>query len=76
MHLFDLLQNEYKISPMYSCLTVGKFCMENVMSAYKRQGKEPPKELTEFLAAFPKLVSEQEAFMTEQYLQLNTEGTS
>lgn len=46
------------------------------MSAYKRQGKEPPKELTEFLAAFPKLVSEQEAFMTEQYLQLNTEGTS
>jgi hypothetical protein len=77
LDLFDLLQHEKQIPPMFSCIQVARFCLLNVLAAYKRQDKEPPPELLEFLnTTIDKLMSEQDSFMNEQFLQLNTEGSA
>jgi hypothetical protein len=77
LNLFDMLQNEEHIPPMYSCIQVAHFALVNILAAYKRQDKEPPIELLQFIAkTIPELQSQQDSFIHEQYLTLNTEGTA
>lgn len=77
MGFFEYLQEEERIPPMYSTFHIGGVCLANIIAVYKRQEMEPPKELVDFLEkTYPTLLKDQEGFIMEQYLQLNTEGSS
>jgi hypothetical protein len=75
MHLFDLLQVEYKVPPMYSCLKLAKICSASIISGYARQDKQPPPELLEFVdKVLDAIEADQADFIQEQFLTLHTEG--
>ena len=76
-NLVELLQNEYKVPPMFTFIELANFCLVNIQSAYKRRDKELPPELKAFVeTVLPKIKQEHTDLINEQYLSLNTSGTA
>lgn len=77
LKMLDLLQNEYAIPPLFSCIHLGGFYLANILAYYKHNDLEPPKELEAlFNTIIPQMVKDHSNVIAEQYLRMNTEGTA
>lgn len=76
LHTLDYLGTELSIPPMFSCLHMGGFCFSNVLAYYEAHGKEPPKELVDFMKSYPAVMDSLQEVIQQQFLLLNTQGTA
>jgi hypothetical protein len=73
----DKLTEEFQISPTYACIQMGAYCFAQIAALYEKQGKKIPKDLEKFLTVtYPKLIEDQQKFIEEQHLMLNTSGSA
>lgn len=74
-NVVEKLKVEEAISPVFALVTMTYYGVANIIAFYKKQEKEVPPELVNFLTkTYPLIMSDHKDLIQTQYLTMNTEG--